>query len=213
MTAWGWGKMKERMKRWLVCFLTLALILSNFTVGGPAFADETRPVVGQVTEKEPEGADSTEGKSEEERILSSPSDAEEISGQKSPSESLTESSSNEPQEEVNTGSEDFLEEQTENTLSSSELELSEESAAQALRGSESDADYKFRVSWDNPVNATTAGYSYEDGEQTILSFHDMYNKLYAASVAISFNLVDTGNIRILPERAVKITIPSVLFRT
>ncbi len=201
------------MKRWLVCFLTLALILSNFTVGGPAFADETRPVVGQVTEKEPEGADSTEGKSEEERILSSPSDAEEISGQKSPSESLTESSSNEPQEEVNTGSEDFLEEQTENTLSSSELELSEESAAQALRGSESDADYKFRVSWDNPVNATTAGYSYEDGEQTILSFHDMYNKLYAASVAISFNLVDTGNIRILPERAVKITIPSVLFRT
>ncbi|MCF2707338.1 hypothetical protein I6E29_08705 [Arcanobacterium haemolyticum] len=76
-----------------------------------------------------------------------------------------------------------------------------------------DDDYKFEVAWSNPVNASTKGYSYEDEAHTILSFDKMFNKLHTATVDVAFNLTDTGNIKSLPVGAVKVTLPSALFKT
>ncbi|MDK8817898.1 Cna B-type domain-containing protein, partial [Winkia sp. UMB6473-AN360BR] len=83
----------------------------------------------------------------------------------------------------------------------------------AARAASLDGDYKFGARWANPVNASTTGYSYEDEAHTILSFDKMFNKLHTAMVDVDFNLTDTGNIKSLPVGAVKVTLPSALFKT
>lgn len=77
----------------------------------------------------------------------------------------------------------------------------------------SQQDYKFTARWANPVNATSDGYNYEDANNTILRFDNMFNKAYAASVEVSFNLTDTGNVKALQKDSVKVTLPSALFTT
>lgn len=74
-------------------------------------------------------------------------------------------------------------------------------------------DYKFTARWANPVNATSDGYDYEDANNTILRFNPVFNKAYAASVEVSFNLTDTGNVKTLQKDSVKVTLPSALFTT
>ena len=85
--------------------------------------------------------------------------------------------------------------------------------AKALASAE--PDYKFVAKWGNPFNSTTTGYEYEN--PTTLSFgtasRPLYNRPYAASVDISFNLTDTGNVTSLPAGSVTVSAPSALFFT
>ncbi|WP_148362958.1 Cna B-type domain-containing protein [Olsenella massiliensis] len=88
-------------------------------------------------------------------------------------------------------------------------------SAPAKAPAPAEPDYKFVAKWGNPFNATTTGYEYEN--PATLSFgtasHPLYNRPYVASVDISFNLTDTGNVTSLPAGSVTVSAPSSLFVT
>ena len=94
-------------------------------------------------------------------------------------------------------------------------EQGQAASAPAKAPAPAEPDYKFVAKWGNPFNSTTTGYEYEN--PATLSFgtasHPLYNRPYVASVDISFNLTDTGNVTSLPAGSVTVSAPSSLFVT